>query len=74
MIANDLDMLEQIRNERTVELVADGYRLLDLRRWKTAVTELNKSIKGSILVMVPGIPSFQMLVRNIQWMVMGLEL
>ena len=43
---NGLDMLEQIRNERTVELVSDGYRLLDLRRWKIAVAELNEDILG----------------------------
>ncbi|SIQ98456.1 RagB/SusD family nutrient uptake outer membrane protein [Maribacter ulvicola] len=43
---NDLNMLEQLRNERTIELASDGYRLLDLRRWGTAEIELNKDIKG----------------------------
>lgn len=43
---NGLDMLEQIRNERTVELAFDGTRLQDLKRWKTAVAEMGEAIKG----------------------------
>ena len=44
--ANGLEMLSEIRRERTVELAYDNHRLNDLKRWKTAVTELNQDIKG----------------------------
>ena len=43
---NELNMLEEIRRERTVELAFDNFRLNDLKRWKTAVSELNEDIKG----------------------------
>lgn len=43
---NGLNMLEEIRRERTVELAFDHFRLNDLKRWKTAVKELNQDIKG----------------------------
>jgi hypothetical protein len=42
--ANGLDMRTEIRRERTVELAFEGYRWDDLRRWKTAETELPKSL------------------------------
>ncbi|SEN45344.1 Starch-binding associating with outer membrane [bacterium A37T11] len=41
-----LDMRTEIRRERTVELLFEGFRFDDLRRWKTAETELSKSLKG----------------------------
>lgn len=44
--ANGLNMLAEIRRERTIELAYDGFRLNDLRRWKTAVAELNEHIRG----------------------------
>ena len=44
--ANSLDMLTEIRRERTVELCFEGFRRDDLRRWKTAETELVQAIKG----------------------------
>ncbi|MGV8096701.1 MAG: RagB/SusD family nutrient uptake outer membrane protein [Mangrovibacterium sp.] len=44
--ANSLDMREEIRRERTVELALEGFRRDDLRRWKTAETELPPDIKG----------------------------
>jgi len=44
--ANGLDMREEIRRERTVELALEGFRWDDLRRWKTAETELKKAIRG----------------------------
>ena len=44
--ANGLDMKEEIRRERTVELAFEGLRWDDLRRWKTAEIELKKPIKG----------------------------
>jgi hypothetical protein len=43
---NGLDMLTEIRRERTVELAFEGFRRDDLRRWKTAETELKKAIMG----------------------------
>jgi hypothetical protein len=43
---NNLDMLSEIRRERTIELAYEGFRLYDLRRWKTAVNELSESLLG----------------------------
>ena len=37
---------EIIRRERTIELMFEGQRFWDLRRWKTAVEELNQPITG----------------------------
>ncbi|GGH15548.1 RagB/SusD family nutrient uptake outer membrane protein [Sphingobacterium alkalisoli] len=45
-IANGLDMLTEIRRERTVELAFEGFRRDDLRRWKTAETELKPALRG----------------------------
>jgi hypothetical protein len=44
--ANNLNMRNEIRRERTVELTLEGFRYDDLRRWKTAETELPQDIKG----------------------------
>lgn len=41
-----LDMKNEIRRERTIELAFEGFRRDDLRRWKTAETELTQSIRG----------------------------
>ncbi|WP_298652713.1 RagB/SusD family nutrient uptake outer membrane protein [uncultured Proteiniphilum sp.] len=46
VLSNNLDMREEIRRERTVELALEGFRYDDLRRWKTGETELPKDIKG----------------------------
>lgn len=43
---NNLDMLEEIRRERTVELAFEGYRRDDLRRWGIADEVLPKALKG----------------------------
>ena len=43
---NGLDMRMEIRRERTIELAFEGFRRDDLRRWKTAETELIGAIKG----------------------------
>jgi hypothetical protein len=43
---NGLDMRQEIRRERTIELALEGFRYDDLRRWKTAETELPQDIKG----------------------------
>ncbi len=39
-------MREIIHRERTVELAFEGQRFWDLRRWKEAVEELNKTVSG----------------------------
>ncbi|WP_298651014.1 RagB/SusD family nutrient uptake outer membrane protein [uncultured Proteiniphilum sp.] len=44
--ANGLNMQEEIRRERTVELAFEGFRREDLRRWKTAETVLPQSLRG----------------------------
>jgi hypothetical protein len=41
-----LDMREEIRRERTVELYFEGFRIDDLKRWKTAEIEMPKDILG----------------------------
>jgi len=43
---NNLNMLEEIRRERTVELAFEGFRRDDLRRWKEAETLLPVTIGG----------------------------
>ena len=42
----NLDMREEIRRERTIELALEGFRYDDLRRWKIAETKLSQDIKG----------------------------
>jgi hypothetical protein len=44
--ANGLNMLDELRRERTVELAFEGYRRDDLRRWKTAETIMPQALKG----------------------------
>lgn len=44
--ANGLDMQEEIRRERTIELYNEGFRIDDLKRWNKAVTEMPKDIVG----------------------------
>lgn len=44
--SNGLDMLTEIRRERNVELAHEGFRRIDLRRWKTAEIELPQAILG----------------------------
>ena len=44
--SNGLDMLTEIRRERTVELAFEGFRREDLRRWKTAETEMPQALRG----------------------------
>jgi hypothetical protein len=48
--ANNLDMREEIRRERTVELALEGFRYDDLIRWKTAETVLPKDLLGAKFV------------------------
>ena len=44
--SNGLNMLAEIRRERTVELAFEGFRRDDLRRWKTAETEMPQALGG----------------------------
>ena len=44
--SNSLDMLTEIRRERTIELAFEGFRREDLRRWKTAETEMPQALRG----------------------------
>ena len=41
-----LDMRTEIRRERTVELFNEGFRIDDLKRWKTAETEMPQDFLG----------------------------
>lgn len=41
-----LDMREEIRRERTIELCFEANRYDDLRRWKTAEVEMPLPLKG----------------------------
>lgn len=45
--ANNLNMREEIRRERTIELFNEGFRLDDLKRWKTAEDEMPMDFLGS---------------------------
>lgn len=47
--ANGLDMLEEIRRERTVELFGECTRYDDLKRWGIAEYSLNQNICGMIV-------------------------
>lgn len=44
--ANNLDMRTEIRRERGIELYFEGFRLDDLKRWKTAETEMPMNTLG----------------------------
>lgn len=44
--ANGLNMREEIRRERTVELALEGFRYGDLLRWRTAESVMAKPILG----------------------------
>ena len=48
--SHGLDMLTEIRRERTVELAFEGFRRDDLRRWKTAETEMPQALRGVMFV------------------------
>lgn len=43
---NGLSMREEIRRERTVELIMEGFRIDDLKRWATAGTEMPQDQLG----------------------------
>lgn len=44
--ANGLNMREEIRRERTVELILEGFRIDDLKRWATAKKEMPMDQEG----------------------------
>ena len=46
---NELDMLEEIRRERAVELYMEGARIDDLKRWGIAEEALNASRCGMVV-------------------------
>lgn len=48
--ANGLDMREEIRRERTVELMTEGFRYHDVIRWKIAEVVLPKALLGAKFV------------------------
>lgn len=50
--ANNLNMREEIRRERTVELALEGFRYDDLIRWKTAENVLPKELLGAKFIAV----------------------
>jgi len=43
---NGLDMRIEIRRERTIELFNEGFRIDDLKRWKTAEIEMPQDLLG----------------------------
>lgn len=43
---NNLSMREEIRRERTIELVLEGFRIDDLKRWATAPVEMKQDQLG----------------------------
>jgi hypothetical protein len=47
--SNGLNMKEEIRRERTLELYREGFRYDDLKRWGTAEAELNQSVCGQVV-------------------------
>jgi hypothetical protein len=46
LTANGMDMKTELRRERNVEFALEGFRYDDIRRWKTAETEMAQDIKG----------------------------
>lgn len=46
---NGLNMKEEIRRERTLELYREGFRYDDLKRWGIAEAELNQSVCGQVV-------------------------
>ncbi|MCD9574999.1 RagB/SusD family nutrient uptake outer membrane protein [Flavobacterium soyae] len=47
--SNGLNMKDEIRRERTLELYREGFRYDDLKRWGIAEAELNQSVCGQVV-------------------------
>ncbi|MFI1743268.1 RagB/SusD family nutrient uptake outer membrane protein [Thalassobellus sediminis] len=47
--SNGLDILNEIRRERAVELYGENNRFNDLKRWGVAEEELNKDVLGAVV-------------------------
>lgn len=43
---NNLNLRTEIRRERTVELIHEGFRMDDLKRWNEAVNEMSQNLLG----------------------------
>ena len=48
-LANDLNIYDEIKRERAVELYAENSRFNDLKRWGIAEEELNQDICGDVI-------------------------
>jgi hypothetical protein len=55
---------DQIRHERRVELAFEGHRYWDVRRWRTAVTDLSKSWSGIRYILDIQTGKYQLVVVN----------
>jgi hypothetical protein len=49
LAANGMNLKEEIRRERTIELYAENSRYNDLKRWGIAEQELNQNICGAVI-------------------------
>lgn len=55
---------DQIRHERRVELAFEGHRYWDLRRWRTAVTDLSKTWSGIRYVLDATTGKYKIIIVN----------
>jgi hypothetical protein len=55
---------DQIRHERRVELAFEGHRYWDLRRWRTAVTDLSKTWSGIRYVLDIATGKYKIIIVN----------
>ena len=62
--ANRLDMREEIRRERHVELAQEGFRYWDLMRWKTGEVELPKPVLGNFFFKEYGTATIPLLTQD----------
>lgn len=56
--------LNKIKQERRVELFYEGHRYWDLRRWRTAVTELSKPNSGIRYILDVASKKYQIVINN----------
>jgi hypothetical protein len=60
---------DKIRHERKVELAYEGHRYWDLRRWRTAVTDLSRDFSGLRYILdynsyVAGTPKYKLMILD----------